>query len=103
MSVKLKFIGVRIEKTEFYSGKNYTVVSSPAPDEFSHPSRFRLQSQHPLGNVGTRLDVVVNVSGIVRTKNFTDKQTHQQKQFDEASVYFDVEHFAVHQNQPIQK
>jgi len=90
MSTLINLNGVRIEKSEFYQQKYYTVVASPAPDEFSHPSKFRVTSEHALGNVGTVLNIQAEMRGLVKNKQYVDKQTGQQKQYDECSVYFDV-------------
>lgn len=93
MQSQLTLSGVRIETSEFYSGKNYTIVSAPAPDAFSHPSRFKIQSQQVIGGQGQFIDVVLNVSGMVRVKNFQDKNTGQQKVFNESDVYLEVVSF----------
>jgi hypothetical protein len=90
MSMQMHLNGVRVESSEFYSGSNYTIVSAPAPDAFSHPSRFKVQSPNVIGGQGQFIDLVLNVSGIVRTKNFQDKNTGQMKTFNEANVYFEV-------------
>lgn len=90
MSATVSLIGVRIESTDFFQNKNYTVVSSPAPDAFSHPSKYRLTSDKPLGNNGTVMDIDCTMRGMVRLKNYIDKQTGQQKTYNECDVYFDV-------------
>jgi|GEM_PF-4983404 len=102
MSISVNFKGVRIEKTEFFQGKQYTVVSSPAPDAFSHPSKYRLTSDQPLGQAGNLIDVDATARGIVVPKPFVDKNTGQQKSYDNASVFFDVFAFRPHQT-PIVK
>ncbi|RYY72950.1 MAG: hypothetical protein EOO52_19990 [Gammaproteobacteria bacterium] len=96
MSVTVKFSGVRIEKSEFYQQKHYTVLAAPAPDAFSFPSKYRVTSDKPLGNQGTVLDVECTMRGVVRPKSFVDKQTGQQKSYDECDVYFDVQHSQLH-------
>lgn len=93
MSITVNLKGVRIEKTEFWQGKQYTVVSAPAPDAFSHPSKFRLSSDNPLGQIGSLIDVDCSLRGVVVQKAYLDKNTGQQKMIDNASTYFDV--FAV--------
>lgn len=93
MSITVNLKGVRIEKTEFWQGKQYTVVSAPAPDAFSHPSKFRLSSDNPLGQIGSLIDVDCSLRGVVVQKAYLDKNTGQQKIIDNASTYFDV--FAV--------
>lgn len=95
--MQVKFIGARIEKSEVYNGKTYSVVAVPAIDQFSHPSKYRLQSLQQLGQVGTFVDVTANMQGIVRPKSYFDKQTGQQRYFDETNVLFDVVNFQPHQ------
>lgn len=95
--MQVQFIGCRIEKMEQYNGKFYTVVGVPAPDAFSHPSKYRLQSGGKLGDFGQLIDVTANMQGIVKTKTYFDRQTNQQKQFDETNVLFDVVASGVHQ------
>jgi hypothetical protein len=88
--------GVRVEKSEFYQQKHYTVVASPAPDAFSFPSKFRVTSDKPIANVGSVMDLQLSMRGVVRPKSFVDKQTGQQKSYDECDVYFDVVSAAFH-------
>lgn len=99
MSLTLNLIGVRIEKTEVYQGKNYTVVAAPAPDAFSYPSRFRLTSEKPIGNVGNFMDIDCTIRGVVRPKTFLDRNTGQQRSYDESDVYFEV--FAARHHEPV--
>lgn len=95
MQVQLQ--GCRIEKAEVYNGKTYTVVAAPAPDQFSHPSRYRLQSMGQLGQIGSFIDATCNMQGIVKTKSYFDRQTGQNKQFDETTVLFEVVNAQPHQ------
>lgn len=90
MSVTVQLIGVRVEKTEFYQGKHYTVVAAPAPDAFSFPSKYRVTSDKQIGANGNVLDITCTMRGVVRPKNYVDKNTGQQKSYDECDVYFDV-------------
>jgi hypothetical protein len=83
----------RIDLAEFHNGRHYTVVTTPAPDAFSHPRRFKLQSDFPLGNSGSSIECTVEVSGIVRERKFLDKHTGQQRTFQEADVYLNVSNF----------
>jgi hypothetical protein len=100
--MQVKFTGCRIEKSEVYNGKTYTVVGVPAPDQFSHPSKYRLQSMGQLGQAGTLIDVTANMQGIVKTKSFFDRNTGQNRQFDETTVLFEVLNAQPHQ-QPQQQ
>jgi len=88
--LQITFFGVRIDISEFHGGKHYTVVTQPAADGFSHPSRFKLSSDQPLGAPGNIVDVQCNVSGIVRQRNWFDKSNGQNKVFQEPDVYFNV-------------
>lgn len=90
MSMTLNMQSARIEHSEFYNNMHYTVVTMPAPDAFSHPSRFRLQSKQPLGAQGQNVDITVDVGGLVREKQFRDKNTGQIKQFNEGVVFLNV-------------
>jgi hypothetical protein len=96
MSVAIKFIGVRVEKTEFWKGKQYTVISSPAPDAFTHPAKFRVMSDQPIGNMGTILDLSCTLRGSVFPKQYTDKNTGQIRNYDEASTYIEVNGVTAH-------
>jgi len=98
--MQIQMQGVRIEKTEFYAGKNYTVVAMPAADAFSFPSKYRLQSVMPLGQVGTFIDATVNMQGIVKSKPIIDRQTGQQRIFDDANVLLECTHYQVSQVKP---
>lgn len=95
--MQVQFTGCRIEKMEQYNGKFYTVVGVPAPDAFSHPSKYRLQSVGKLGDFGQLIDATCNMQGIVKTKSYYDTKSNQQKSFDETNVLFDVTAFGAHQ------
>lgn len=101
--MQVTFTGSRIEKMEQYNGKFYTVVGVPAPDTFSHPSKYRLQSVGKLGDFGQLIDATCNMQGIVKEKSYFDKTTGQQKKFDETNVLFDVVNSSIHQpKKPLQ-
>lgn len=95
--MQVQFTGCRIEKAEVYNGKTYSVVAVPAPDQFSHPSRYRLQSAGQIGQIGGFVDVTCNMQGIVKNKSYFDRQTGQNKQFDETTVLFEVVNSVPHQ------
>lgn len=95
--MQVMFTGARIEKAEPYNGKVYTVVTVPAADTLSHPSKYKLQSAGQLGQVGTFIDAKCNMQGVVRTKSYFDKQNGQQRYFDESNVMFDVVSAQPHQ------
>jgi len=102
MTSKVSFIGARIDSSEFYKQKMYTVVSTPAPDAFSHPSKYRVTSEQSIGNVGAVVDIDCTIRGMVRPKNYTDKSNGQPKTYVETDVYFDVYAVRAHV-QPITK
>ncbi len=81
----------RIDETEFYNGKHYTTVQTAAPDLYSKPSSYRLQSQQPLGSAGNEITVDIAISGNVFKRPYVDKSTGQQKQYVESKVYFDAQ------------
>jgi hypothetical protein len=80
----------RIDFSENHNNKVYTVVTTPAPDAFSHPSRFKVVSEQPLGAPGQSIDMTLSVGGVVREKQYRDKQTGYNKTFYEADVYLNV-------------
>lgn len=91
MSNQLTFSGRgRIDLVEFHAQKHYTIVTTPAPDEFSHPSRFKLVSVNPIGQVGQTVDFTVAIRGTVRAKQYLDKQTGMNKYYQEADVFLEV-------------
>lgn len=93
----------RIDLSEFHNNRYFTVVTTPAPDAFSHPSRFKVQSTQPIGQQGQSVELLLDVGGIVREKNYEDKQTRQRKTFHEADVYLNVisaKPYVQHQQQP---
>jgi hypothetical protein len=81
----------RINHSEFHNNRYYTVVTTPAPDAFSHPSRFKVQSSNPIGQPNQDVELVLYVSGMVRDKPYVDKVTKQPKTFYEADVYLNVD------------
>lgn len=80
----------RIDFAEQHNGKFYTVVTTPAPDAFSHPARFKLQSPQQISQVGQSIECTVSVSGVVREKPYMDKLTKMQRIFQEADVFLNV-------------
>lgn len=86
----------RIDKSYFSSDsqKYYTIVSTPAPDEFSMPSSFRLTSAQSLGNVGDKINAKIALSGYVRQKKYKDNKTGEMKDFTDCNTYLNVEKFS---------
>lgn len=80
----------KILKHEFHNGAYYTVIAEPAPDQYSMPNKFKVRSDTQLGNVDDEVSLNIQVSGFVKPKSWTDKQTGQQRSFDEANVNLQV-------------
>lgn len=81
----------RIDSSDVHKGKTFTLVTVPAPDGFSHPSRFKVASTQALGSPGQIIDLTVSVNGMIREKNYRDKDTGQPRTFHDASVLLNVE------------
>lgn len=80
----------RVNFSEFHNNRYYTIVTTPAPDAFSHPSRFKVQSDQPIGQQNQDVELQVSVGGMVREKPYQDKVTRQPKTFYEADVFLNV-------------
>ena len=80
----------RIESSEFYNNRYFTIVTCPAVDAYSHPSKFKVTSPQPIGQPHQTFELLLSVGGVVREKTFRDKNTGQQKNFHEADVYLEV-------------
>lgn len=80
----------RVDFVQLHEGAYFTVVTTPAPDAYSKPSRYKLRSASQLGVPGQEITVDVTVSGSVYEKNYRDKQTGINKVFHEANVYMDA-------------
>jgi len=80
----------RIDASRFHDGTYYTKISTPAKDAYSQPSSFVLRSQSQLGQVGEEIQAKCELSGFVRLKRWTDKNTGEQKTFDEENLYLTV-------------
>ncbi len=89
MSMTIQLKG-RIDHTEFFNGKNMTIITTPAVDAYSQPASYKLRSQAQLGAVGQEIMVDVSISGFVRKKPYTDKQTQQPKIYWEDNVFLDA-------------
>lgn len=80
----------RIDHIQLHEGKYFHVVTTPAPDAYSKPSRYKLASSQQLGNEGSEITVQVTVSGSVFEKQYRDKQSGIQKIYHEANVYMNA-------------
>ena len=70
---------VRIESMKQTNGNFYTLVTSPAKDDFSKPSQFIIRSTHNFGAIGQVIPITCELSGFVRSYEYTDKQGIQQQ------------------------
>ena len=57
----------KIDRCDPYEGKHYHEVILPAADEYSAPSRVKVVSTAPLGNVGQPIKVDCSIRGYVHT------------------------------------
>ncbi len=80
----------RVDLVEFHNGKHYSIVTSPAADAYSHPSRFKVVSDNPFGQVNQTYEINLTLGGIVRPRNYKDAATGQPRVFQEADVYLNV-------------
>lgn len=87
----------RIDMVDFHNGKHYSIVTSPAADAYSHPSRFKVVSDNPFGQVGQTYQITLSLGGIVRARNYKDAATGQPRVFQEADVYLNVVSAQPHQ------
>lgn len=65
----------------------YTILVSPARDEYSHPSRIEVRSDERLGDIDDVITVLCEMSGSVREFNYRDKNTGEQRNGFEARHY----------------
>lgn len=80
----------RIDHIQMHEGNYFHVVTTPAPDAYSKPSRYKLRSRQQLGTEGAEVTFQVTVSGSVYEKNYRDKNTGINKVFHEANVFMDA-------------
>lgn len=93
----------RIDLVEFHNGKHYSIVTSPAADAYSHPSKFKVVSDSPFGQAGQTYQIQLILGGIVRPRNYKDAATGQPRTFQEADVYLNVVSAQPVQQQPSAK
>lgn len=68
----------------------YTIVVSPAKDEYSHPARVELRSKERLGQEDDVVNVMTQLSGTVREFTYRDKNTGEQRTGFDAKHYLEV-------------
>lgn len=79
----------RIDSSRFVDQKYFTIVTTPARDEFSRPQMFEIRSTSRLGEQGQVVEGQVVVSGFVGRKPYTDKKSGESKIFFDSNVFFD--------------
>lgn len=82
------FVAGRI-KARTKIGKTFIhLVLAPAADQYSFPQPFEVSSKAPLGDVDEDVKVVCNCNCRQAKKNYTDKETGEQKAF--RGAYMDL-------------
>lgn len=79
----------RVDSSRFVDKKYYTILMTPAADQFSRPQQFQVRSDSKLGEVGEIINGTVVASGSVFRKPYTDEKTGESKVFIESKVYLD--------------
>lgn len=65
----------RVEYVTKYQDNFTTLIKTPAPDAYSHPSSISVRSKARLGAIGDEISVVCRVGGVPRVFNRVDKET----------------------------
>lgn len=87
----MTFIAIgRIESASKYQDSVTTLIKTPAPDAYSHPSTIAVRSKSRLGSAGDEVTVACRIGGVPRTFNRTDKETGEVMQVRTADAYFNV-------------
>lgn len=80
----------KIIRTDYYQSKYYSIVAEAAPDLYTQPSSFRVCTEQGVGSSGDEVQLMVDISGYCRMKNYIDKSTGEQKSFPDQKVYFNA-------------
>lgn len=80
----------RIDGQRQHNQNFYTRVTAPAPDEYSMPSQFEIRSTQPLGPIGQEFKGKIRVSGFVKDRQYTDRNTGELKMAADKTVIFDL-------------
>lgn len=80
----------RIESSSKYSDSFTTLVKTPSPDAYSHPSTIELRSKARLGQIGDEISAACRLSGVPRKFNRTDKATGEITPVKTADMYLHV-------------
>lgn len=80
----------RIEHVAKFQDNVTTLIKTPAPDAYSHPSTIAVRSKARLGAVGDEVAITCRVGGVPRTFKRTDKDTGEITMARTADHYFNV-------------
>lgn len=80
----------RIQKMVRHNNDYLTVIQTPAPDPYSQPSTYKVNSPQQLGQIGDELKLTCSVRAWVRAKPYTDKETGVSKEFWEQNLLLTV-------------
>ncbi|MGH1463547.1 MAG: hypothetical protein K6L74_07505 [Neptuniibacter sp.] len=80
----------KITQARQYQGKHYTRVVTPAPDQYSQPSSFEIRSSNLMGHIGQEVSGYLTMSGYVRERPYTDKNTGEMKTASDKVVFLDL-------------
>lgn len=83
-------IAGRIEGVSKYQDTVSTLVKTPAPDAYSHPSTLELRSKARIGQIGEEIAVACRLSGVPRKFNRTDKSSGEVIAVKTADMYLHV-------------
>lgn len=81
----------RVESVRSFDNKIYTTVICPSKDAFSMPSVFEVSSKRRFCEVGQDFTpCLFNISGYVKSFDYTDKKSGEVKPGRKANVYFEL-------------
>ena len=70
-----KIVGTR----QTNDGRTVSDIMQPAADEYSSPNVFSVMSDNRIGDKDSVVSIMVGVRGWIRTAQYVDKQTGEQK------------------------
>ena len=80
----------RVEHVAKYQDTVTTLIKTPAPDAYSHPSTIAVRSRARLGAIGDEIEIDCRVGGVPRTFSRTDKGTGEVTPVRTADHFFNV-------------
>jgi hypothetical protein len=83
-AMRVLIVGRIVSSKGLDKGGRMTVIVTPAPDAYSHPSTVEVKSQQQLGAKGDDVRVACMLKGYMRRFEFTDKRTGEVKQGERA-------------------